>query len=54
MSIKKWRSDDKCLVDLNKILIDSISVNLIDFKINQRKDDIELNILFHWRYMKLS
>ena len=30
---------------LNKILIDSMSLNFTDFKINQVKDNIELNIL---------
>ena len=44
----------KLFVGLNEIPIDSIPLNFIDFQNHSTKDNITLNILFHWRQMKVS
>ena len=42
------------LVDSNKILIDSMSLNFRDSVVIQIKDIIESNRFFHWRQINIS
>ena len=42
------------LVVTNKLLIDSMSFNYIDFVVIQIKDIIESNRFFHWRQINIS